>query len=51
MPEKEVETLMIISYQAITGNNNHHAQNTNAYLIISYQAITGNNNAVTLAQL
>ena len=35
---------MIISYQAITGNNNHNKQHIISSIIISYQAITGNNN-------
>ena len=34
----------IISYQAITGNNNACSRNMTTALIISYQAITGNNN-------
>ncbi len=34
----------IISYQAITGNNNPSALSQDSYHIISYQAITGNNN-------
>ena len=35
---------MIISYQAITGNNNIIYTNHDVEIIISYQAITGNNN-------
>ncbi len=34
----------IISYQAITGNNNCKSDITIIGIIISYQAITGNNN-------
>ncbi len=34
----------IISYQAITGNNNIDYDDDIEILIISYQAITGNNN-------
>ena len=34
----------IISYQAITGNNNVGNRNMYCPAIISYQAITGNNN-------
>ena len=34
----------IISYQAITGNNNHTLDKDAKSEIISYQAITGNNN-------
>ena len=34
----------IISYQAITGNNNVLPSISRTYIIISYQAITGNNN-------
>ena len=34
----------IISYQAITGNNNTQMRHYNYKYIISYQAITGNNN-------
>ena len=34
----------IISYQAITGNNNKPLENGYEVEIISYQAITGNNN-------
>ena len=34
----------IISYQAITGNNNAYSAVKNLIGIISYQAITGNNN-------
>ena len=34
----------IISYQAITGNNNMSLIVLSSSLIISYQAITGNNN-------
>ena len=36
--------ILIISYQAITGNNNCTSFNYGVYEIISYQAITGNNN-------
>ena len=36
--------LTIISYQAITGNNNREDAPTWWREIISYQAITGNNN-------
>ena len=36
----------IISYQAITGNNNFRVNPDAAWSIISYQAITGNNNIV-----
>ena len=35
---------MIISYQAITGNNNGSDTKCLVFAIISYQAITGNNN-------
>ena len=35
----------IISYQAITGNNNYIVRSLKMCIIISYQAITGNNNA------
>ena len=35
---------MIISYQAITGNNNLLTSDLAEQTIISYQAITGNNN-------
>ena len=35
---------LIISYQAITGNNNCHTEKVDESKIISYQAITGNNN-------
>ena len=38
----------IISYQAITGNNNGAAAENLEQYIISYQAITGNNNCVGL---
>ena len=34
----------IISYQAITGNNNEISDSLGIDEIISYQAITGNNN-------
>ena len=34
----------IISYQAITGNNNNGQLHIDIQTIISYQAITGNNN-------
>lgn len=33
----------IISYQAITGNNNYDKEHSDELAIISYQAITGNN--------
>ena len=36
--------MVIISYQAITGNNNAELQELLSARIISYQAITGNNN-------
>ncbi len=36
----------IISYQAITGNNNKIHDEVFSSFIISYQAITGNNNLV-----
>ena len=36
--------ISIISYQAITGNNNLKTPAVLGTLIISYQAITGNNN-------
>ena len=36
----------IISYQAITGNNNNRYSYSTAVIIISYQAITGNNNEI-----
>ena len=39
-----VTHLFIISYQAITGNNNEYFGKAGAEAIISYQAITGNNN-------
>ena len=35
---------LIISYQAITGNNNYISNYNLIAFIISYQAITGNNN-------
>ena len=35
---------VIISYQAITGNNNYILLHLQVKMIISYQAITGNNN-------
>ena len=35
---------LIISYQAITGNNNFPEWDEEIQKIISYQAITGNNN-------
>ena len=35
----------IISYQAITGNNNYSFLKSSKEPIISYQAITGNNNS------
>ena len=35
---------LIISYQAITGNNNFFVGHFATCCIISYQAITGNNN-------
>ena len=38
------EDKTIISYQAITGNNNRRCGTDRAEPIISYQAITGNNN-------
>ncbi len=38
--------LTIISYQAITGNNNHKVLKAVKAEIISYQAITGNNNGL-----
>ena len=38
----------IISYQAITGNNNRHTFTMDRLRIISYQAITGNNNATAM---
>ena len=37
---------LIISYQAITGNNNWQDCLVACLAIISYQAITGNNNAL-----
>ena len=37
-------SFMIISYQAITGNNNARLSHNGKLQIISYQAITGNNN-------
>ena len=37
--------LFIISYQAITGNNNGHYRVQVGAYIISYQAIAGNNNS------
>ncbi len=40
----KLEDLTIISYQAITGNNNSIVKSPSLWLIISYQAITGNNN-------
>ena len=36
--------ITIISYQAITGNNNAFMAKQKERFIISYQAITGNNN-------
>ena len=36
--------MYIISYQAITGNNNVNMSYVKVSEIISYQAITGNNN-------
>ena len=41
---KRVTNELIISYQAITGNNNARTATNIIALIISYQAITGNNN-------
>ena len=41
---------LIISYQAITGNNNVLKVMMKANVIISYQAITGNNNKTTRNQ-
>ena len=38
------DSLCIISYQAITGNNNQWEYDILGMQIISYQAITGNNN-------
>ena len=38
------EKILIISYQAITGNNNIYGVKGADGIIISYQAITGNNN-------
>ena len=40
----ESNDCLIISYQAITGNNNIRELNAMFHVIISYQAITGNNN-------
>ena len=39
-----IRAISIISYQAITGNNNNHRLFFAVHVIISYQAITGNNN-------
>ena len=39
-----MDIVPIISYQAITGNNNHAVDAGDLNVIISYQAITGNNN-------
>ena len=40
----EIIGTLIISYQAITGNNNAINHLRGWFFIISYQAITGNNN-------
>ena len=41
---RNVGAYIIISYQAITGNNNVAGMGEESRGIISYQAITGNNN-------
>ena len=43
-PSFIMENVTIISYQAITGNNNKYSKGVKGIPIISYQAITGNNN-------
>ena len=42
--KKSIKGKLIISYQAITGNNNKYRPPNLRQNIISYQAITGNNN-------
>ena len=44
----DISLMDIISYQAITGNNNAAALLISSAEIISYQAITGNNNHLRL---
>ena len=43
--KKKLKKKLIISYQAITGNNNKCYYHGAEMIIISYQAITGNNNS------
>ena len=43
-----IQIRRIISYQAITGNNNYMAKHKGCGGIISYQAITGNNNSTAI---